>query len=175
MKAIVLRSQHSHQSIGIPNAQIYANARKKIDTEAIFIAWCAEISTLSRSIFEQWIWIQAKKWLSFAFISSLFFIHSFKCCCCWKFVVGIFSPRSFTATVFFIWHSQGIEQMLCAPLKTFHHSREQCIKIYTISLLFFNSFMLFTISSMQNLCFPNRQRWKFVLPIRSANQTIEIT
>lgn len=90
---------------------------KKINAQAIFIGWCSEISTLSRSTFEQWIWMQAKKRLSFAFISSVFRLFSFSLnifhsnfslssffCYC-KFGVGSF----ITNYVLFIWHSQMLK------------------------------------------------------------------
>lgn len=53
----------------------------KIDVQAIFIAWCAEISTLSRSTFmgHNEYGMQAKMWLSFAFIHRMlsFFFFPF--------------------------------------------------------------------------------------------------
>lgn len=66
-----LKYQTQTQTHTHTRAPLQSVKKNKINTEAMFIAWCAEISALSRSTFEQWIWIEAKKWLSFAFISSL--------------------------------------------------------------------------------------------------------
>lgn len=151
--------------------------RKKIDTEAIFIAWCAEISTLSRSTFEEWIWIEAKKWLSFAFIFFVFFLFLFK----FIFFIVFSSVRMGNSMYKFfyisqayivfllIWHFQ-IHSKLFAPLKTFPSIDWTMHKnVYNFFIIFqYFSAFLRSLFVAKFMLAEHQQRWSTF-----KNQTIQ--
>lgn len=156
----------------------------------MFIAWCAEISTLSRSTFQQWIWIEAKKWLSFAFISSLDAFSS----CSFKFTFFLVRLCKFSRCWFFyfigatahellpdFWHSRRIHSSQCLP-----HLRKTFFFInidWTMHKNEYNFFIIFQYFpafygrfNAKFMLFEHRQRWAHShLRINSSMQWLRNT